>query len=488
MKIASVAKNTSFFTIALIVQKIISFSYFTILARYLAPEDLGKYYLAISFTTIFAIIIDLGLANVLTREVARILNSGQTDKGEDDFDKIKFLRIVLFIKIPLAIFSIATIIILANILSYSILVKQLIYVSIVAMFLDSFTLTFWAYIRGHHVLKYESLGVVLFQIIVFSFGLLSLKMEKGLLFLMSAMVLASFVNFIFSASLVKFKFKTKISPLYESKLLKYIVGMSIPFALFAILQRLYMYLDSVLLASLAGDKYVGLYQIAFKIIFALQFLPMAFMASLYPAFALYYKENKEQLTISFERAINYLLIVSIPVSLGIFAIADKIILIFKPEYTEAVWPLRIVILSLVFIFINFPIGAILNACDRQKINTRNMAIVLLFSVALNLFLIPKYQTIGASITVLVSNILMFILGVMIVPAIVKIRFSKIFLIMAKALASGVLMFIVVMFLKDKINIFVNIIISAIIYIGAIFTLGAFNRRDITSILMSFKGK
>ena len=213
---------------------------------------------------------------------------------------------------------------------------------------------------------------------------------------------------------------------------------------------------------------------------------MAFMASLYPAFTLYYKENKEQLSVSFERAINYLLIISVPISLGVFAIADKIILIFKPEYIEAVWPLRIVMLSLIFIFINFPIGAMLNACDRQKINTRNMALVLVFSIGLNLFLIPRYQTIGASITVLATNILMFILGIFIVPSIVKINFIKVFKVFAKVLVSGLLMLIVVMFLKDKINIFINIIISAIIYIGALFSVNGFSKHDITSVLKSLK--
>ncbi len=483
MKINSIAKNTSFFTIALILQKIISFSYFAILASFLVPEDLGKYYLAISFTTIFAIIIDLGLANVLTREVAKILNS---ENSETSNKKASFLRTVLFIKIPLALLSVLAVLLLSNVLAYSDLVKQLIYVSLFSMVLDSFTLTFWSYIRGHHVLKYESFGVVIFQLIVFAFGLTVLKLNLGLVCLISVMALASIANFIFSATLVKVKFKTSILPFYELKLLKYIVSLSIPFALFAVLQRLYMYLDSVLLATLAGDKYVGLYQIAFKIIFALQFLPMAFMASLYPAFALYYKENKEQLSVSFERAINYLLIISVPISLGVFAIADKIILIFKPEYIEAVWPLKIVMLSLVFIFINFPIGAMLNACDRQKINTRNMALVLLFSVVINILLIPRYQALGASITVLVTNILMFILGIFVIPKIVKIRFAKLFSAFARVLISGLIMFLAVLFFKEKINIFINIAISAIIYTGVLFLMGGFRKEDIASVLKSLK--
>ena len=93
-KIANIAKNTSYFTFALILQKVISFTYFTVLARNLGPEDLGRYYFAISFTTIFAIFIDLGLSNVLTREVAK-----------DEKRTVDLLGNILALKIPLSIFS-----------------------------------------------------------------------------------------------------------------------------------------------------------------------------------------------------------------------------------------------------------------------------------------------------------------------------------------------------------------------------------------------
>ena len=73
-RITNIAKNTSFFTFALVLQKVVTFVYFTILARNLLPEDLGKYYFAISFATIFMLIADLGLNNVLVREVAKRKN------------------------------------------------------------------------------------------------------------------------------------------------------------------------------------------------------------------------------------------------------------------------------------------------------------------------------------------------------------------------------------------------------------------------------
>lgn len=262
--------------------------------------------------------------------------------------------------------------------------------------------------------------------------------------------------------------------------------LTFPFALFGVLQRFYMYLDTVLLSKLAGDHHVGLYQVPFKIIFALQFLPLAFVASLYPAFSLYWKTNKEQLAITFERALNYLIVISLPISFGTIALADKIIMIFKPEYAEAVLPLRIIMASLFFVFINFPIGSLLNACDRQKANTRNMALILFLSIVLNLILIPKFQSVGASLTVLLTNVFMFLLGAYQVPGIIKFNAKKILLIFIKIFCAAALMGVLVFYLRNSIPILLLIPLGAIAFAGISFLSGAIKIVDVKSILGTMK--
>ena len=469
-KVVNIAKNTSYFTFALVLQKVISFTYFILIARNLLPEDLGKYYFAISFTTIFAIFIDLGLANVLTREIAKC-----KEKASD------FLSSVLAIKVPLAILSLSALVILINLMGYPALTRHLVYISSICMILDSFTLAFFACFRGFHNLFFESIAAVAFQIIVMAFGLTALYLNLDLRFLLLALAIASLSNFIYSACLIKYKWKIKIKREIDLKLIKLIIKITVPFGLFAIFQRLYMYLDSVLLSILAGDRYVGLYQIAFKIIFALQFLPMAFTASLYPAFASYWAKNRDQLAITFERAMNYLIIISLPISAGIIALADKIILLFKPEYSEAILPLQIIMVSLVFIFLNFPIGSLLNACDKQKINTANMGMALCFSVIMNLFLIPLYKTAGASITVAVSNFLMFALGIFWVSKIIKYNKLKIILTFLKSAASVFIMVLAILFLKQELNLFLTVAIAGIIYLTVLFSIGGFKKEDIISM-------
>lgn len=475
-KIPNIAKNTSYLTAALIIQKVISFAFFTLLARNLGPEDIGKYYFAISFTTIFSIFIDFGFTNVLTREIAKYQIKAES-----------FLANVLAIKIPLAIFTYFSLLIAINLLGYSAETKELVYLSSICMILDSFTATFFGVARGFHNLKYESLSSIIFQVIVIVFGLSALYSGMSLQWIMISLVAASIFNFIYSALIVKTKIQIRLRPKFNYAILKNIIWISIPFGVYLIFQRFYTYFDTVLLSYFAGNTYVGYYQIPSKIIVALQFMPMAFTASLYPAMSGYWKSNKEQLAITFERAINYLIIISLPISAGIIILSNKIILIFKSDFYEAVLPMQIIMLALFFIFINYPIGSLLNACDKQKQNTVNMGIIVLISIGLNLFLIPKYQAVGASITVLITNILMVTLGLYWVPKIITLKPKKIMLIFLKSILSVFIMAIS-LYLTKKVSIFLQITLAGIVYFYLMYIFKAFRQEDIMSIWNSFRKK
>jgi O-antigen/teichoic acid export membrane protein len=462
---------------ALVVQKVISFSYFVIIARALGPDDLGKYYFAISFTTIFAILIDLGLANVLTREVAK------KQEGAE-----KYLANNLAIKVPLAFLTIVLVTLLSYFFHYSELVRTLIFVSCISMVLDSFTLTFWAVMRGFHNLKYESLASIIFQLIIFSSGVFSLYLGWGLLWLMAALALASIFGFAYSFLTVLLKTSLRLRLEFDRPFVKDLALLTLPFAAFAIFQRIYTYVDSVMLQSLSGDRSVGIYQVAFKIINALQFLPAAFSASLYPAFSSYWHKNREQLPITFERALNYLLIISVPISIGIFAVSDKVVALFSHGYSEAILPLQVTILSTSFVFLNFALGALLNACDRQIANTKIIAIAAVTCIAINWYTIPRYGALGATIADSITNTLIFVLGWFYIPKEIKFNALKIWRQAGKVLLGGLLMGYVATILKEQLNVFLVIAISGAIYFVLLFILKVFRKEDVVSIINSFKRK
>lgn len=473
-KIHNIARNTSYLTLALILQKIISFTYFIILTRALGLEMMGQYYAAISFTTIFAIFIDLGFANTLTREVA---------KHQDQ--ATNWLGNVISLKIPLAILTLFIAITTSLLFGYDNLGFQLILISSISMILDSFTTTFFSAVRGFHNLKYESISSVIFQLIVLSFGYLALYYNQGVRAAMAVLALASIFNFVYSFLVVRYRLNLKWKLLFEKTFIKNIFNISWPFALFAISQRLYLYLDSVMISVLANYHQVGVYQIAFKIIFALQFLPLAFTASLYPAMSSYWLYNKEQLVKSFERAMNYLIMISLPIIGGVIALDDKIIDLFKAG-DEALWPLRISILALFFIFVNFPIGSLLNACDRQRKNLLFMAIVTTISISANFFLIPRFEAIGASITVLATNAIMFVLGILEARKIIDYKPRTNLVTLGKSLWAAAVMTMIVFYGKAYMPILLATILGGVLYFIFLYLVGGFKKQDIKSIVLSFK--
>jgi len=473
-KIHNIARNTSYLTLALILQKIISFTYFIILTRAIGLEMMGQYYAALSFTTIFAIFIDLGFANTLTREVAKHQEQAESWLGN-----------VVSLKIPLAVLTLILAIGTAIFFGYSSLSFQLIMISSVCMILDSFTTTFFSAVRGFHNLKFESISSVIYQLIVLVLGYLALRYGLGVRTAMAVLAIASIYNFIYSLIVVRYRLNLKWKLLYQKDFIRNIFVISWPFALFAIFQRLYLYLDSVMIGALANYHEVGVYQIAFKIIFALQFLPMAFTASLYPAMSSYWIDNREQLVSSFERAINYLIIISLPIIGGVIALDDKIVDLFKAG-DEALWPLRISILALFFIFVNFPIGSLLNACDRQRRNLSFMIAVTIISVSANFLLIPKYGAIGASITVLGTNAIMFILGMIETKRIIAYSPRKNLVTLGKSLWAAAVMGTIVYYGKNYLPIIVATTLGGLLYFIFLYLVGGFKKQDIISVYSSFK--
>lgn len=474
-KVTNIARNTSYFTLALILQKVISLTYFTLYARALGPNDLGQYYFAISITSIFSIFIDFGLGNIITREIAK-------DTGHAK----SFISNILSVKLIFSGITLGLLWIWMAAFNYPALTRDLICISAFTMVFDNFTSVFFSALRGKHNLKYESISSVIVQSIVLVLSLVILGLGWDIRWLMVSLAAGSLYNLIYSAFIAWRLFALPFVFSWNRELVKKILLLSLPFAIYAIFQRFYTYFDSVLLFKFAGDGAVGLYQVPFKIIVALQFLPMAFTASLYPALSAYWHRNREQLSITFERAINYSLILSVPIMIGTIVLARQVVVIFKEGFADAVLPLQLVMLSLPFMFLGFPVGALLNACDRQKRNTWNIAITSIVSAALNFYLIPRMGVLGACLTNLLTSILMLVLGWVVVGKITVIRPQVFVLMFARVIGAGLAMGAMVYFLREYLATPLTIVAGALAYIICLYLFRGFSSEDLKSVWQSLR--
>lgn len=448
-----ITANTSWYLIALTVQKLFSFGYFIILARFLEPVNYGQYQLSINFALMLSVIADLGLSSVLIRETARQI-----------VDQHKLFRQVFSLKIILS-FVTALIIVLGNLLLYSANpVQPLIYFTALIVIVDSFTLLFYGFIRGQQNLRYESIGTIIFQLIILATGLTVMQFSKNALHFIWVILFASLFNFFYSWILLAKKYHLKLTWYFEKALAKNIFTIAWPFALSAMFAKIYAYIDGLILEYLHGSASLGIYSVAYKITFAFQFIPLAFVAALYPAFANYWQNDKAQLEKTLLRAINYLAYISLPIAAGIASLTPLIInSLYTANYAPAILPLQILVVSLPFLFINFALSYFLNATDRQKTNTWNLGLVMLINIILNFIFIPRWAAWGASLASSMSTVILFILNLSAVYKVTVIAWKN-WIPLFRAIVAAALMAGLLLYLANILAIWLNIIIGALLYI------------------------
>ncbi len=157
------------------------------------------------------------------------------------------------------------------------------------------------------------------------------------------------------------------------KALEVLLKLSIAFALASLFVKVYSYVDSILLKQFLGSEAVGTYSVAYKITYAFQFLPMAFVGGLYPAFAARAgKNDKEGLAHLFNDAIWYTAILAVPIVFGISTLSQEFLTLFYPKFSDAALTLSIEVFALMVLFLDFPVGSLLNALRKQNLKTAIM--------------------------------------------------------------------------------------------------------------------
>lgn len=474
----NIVANTMLFTGTLAVQKVISFLYFWFISSRLGPESLGTYIWALSFTTLFSIGVDLGLAPLLTREAARDPNRVE-----------RLLQNVLGLKI---FFAIGTVILLAGALIVTKRPTEIMIVVGVAalvMIFDSFSLTFWSVLRARQNVWYESVAMLGFHVVLFGLGAYLLRISASAVFAAVALAVVSLLVFVFSMGVVRFKYGMHLAPRFGRETRDSILGLLPPFAVSGIFVRLYNAADTIILGYLAGSIAVGLYSIPAKVVTALQVLiPGAIVATLYPAMSYQYKTNHVILERIFLRALGYLVLLVIPLTVGLVVLAPSLVGTIWPEYREIIPTFQLMTLGLPFLFATFPTGYFLNAADRAHQNTFNRGVITVLNIALNIALIPTIGVRGAGIAFLTTNIILFFLDMRNVRAVIPFSWKWLAGIFWKsALASAVMGYTLIM-LGNRLPVVAAIFAGMALYAILIFILRAVSREEIQFIREIIVGK
>lgn len=181
--------------------------------------------------------------------------------------------------------------------------------------------------------------------------------------------------------------------------------------------------------------------------------------------------------------------IGIPITFGILALAKPLILkVYTEEYEPSILPLKILMIALFFLFINFPLGSLLNACNRQIRNTIHIGIVMIINICLNVVLIPKFSYLGAAYASTISTIIMFGLQFYVSGQIIKLNIRYLFINFLKILAASLIMYYLLIYLLSYMNFIILIPLGGLTYILLLFLFKMISKEEVQILYQSIVKK
>jgi O-antigen/teichoic acid export membrane protein len=386
---AGFGRQTLRYTAATIVQKALAFFYFAMVARYLGPEETGAYSIVLSIASLVGLVADLGCTPVLIRDlVGKSADEQRSLVGTIWRAKAVFALVGVLVgwlaawglgydHQPLAIW-----------LAIGLAVCEASYTALYGM---------W---RASHQLGRESLGVMLGQVVVYGVGI-GILAEGGN---WVALPLALLVGGLFHVVWAGWRWRTLIaegffSPRVVRTPWELVWAHAWPFAVSASAVKLLSTADIWFLELTRSTLEQGQYSAISRFVYAFQFVPLAIIAGLYPAFSASFARGE---TLEHRRALlvdatRYLAGIGWPLVIGMLVSAPTLLpRLYNDAYAPALVALPGLAFSLLCIFMDVPLGALLNAAKRQREKMGTLLAGLAVNVLFDAALIPLYGMRGAS--------------------------------------------------------------------------------------------
>ena len=435
-------------------------------ARYLGAEGFGTLSFALAFIAIFGVFTDIGLNQLMTREVAR-----------DKTLAPKYLGNIINLKVILAVFTFVLIAVTINLLSYPQQTKIVVYFTAGFLAANTFSVMYYSIFQAYERMEFITLGRIINALSLLVGALFAVNQHLPVTAFALVYFLASAVSLLCNIVVSIWKFaKPKIE--IDLGFWKETLKQAWPFGLAGAFSGIYFWIDSVMLSFMKGDEVVGWYNAAYRLVFVLTVIPGVFFTSAFPAMSKYYVTSKESLKLISEKSIKYMIILAVPIALGTSLLADKaIMLIFDPGYSNSIIALQILVWAVAFVFISSGFARLFESSNKQLIVTIVAGACALLNIVLNLILIPKYSYIGASIaTVTTEFTALAILFIWSSRIGYGIPGKKIIDTLVKTLAASAVMGVFISILRD-LTIWVLVPLSALLYFLMLFIIRGIDGED-----------
>lgn len=432
-------------------------------ARFLGGEGYGIFSFAIAATGAFIIFIDMGLATFLTREVSR-----HPEKAS------AYLQNVFAVKWKL---SLATGLVLIAALSVASLDNESLLATIIiglALMIYGYSEMYVAVFRAFEQMQIISILSVIQRILFFVLGLAVLLWGGDVVLFSFAFLIVSVTILIATRWQMTVRNNLK-GTTHDRQLARKIFKKSLPICGLILFAYIYFRIDAVLVFFLRGKLETGWYSSAFKLTETLALLIASIRLGVFPVLSKTFKEGNNHYQKIWKETVRYLLLISIPISVGIILLATQILgLLYGASFEIAGPVLQVLALGFPLLCLNDLASYLLLSQNKTRSVLQITLGATVFNVLLNLFLIPKWGMIGAAWAATLTQGLVFLAYYLKIREICG-RTGIPTLLWRPLLASGGMALLLTGW--DSLPLIPTILLGAAVYFAVLLVLGAFNKFD-----------
>lgn len=371
--------------------KILLLIYTALAVDILGQEQFGRIEYFLEMAIIFSVLIDFGLEQTVTREIARRRERLQ-----------EYLYSLLTFRFAASLFSAVVMTVVMRILAKPEHTWMLLLASLTYLIAVINIMLIRAVVRSFELMTYEGVANIVEKIVHIGLAILALYWFPSLPVIVlcyTAGALASLAIFVY-VIVSRFGIQRTaytIQDWIEWQKLAFPIGLSA--ACILLLHRE----DTAMVNWICGDAETGLYRAPYRFLEGLFLFPQVIAVSAYPVFSKLFHEGR-----SFDQSaallLRGLLLISLPIAVGGTCVAGDAMLWLTPKLGAAGGAVfKLLLWSLPFIYANFLLGTILNATDRQRLNVRASAWGLISNAVFNIPAIYFWGAYGACVVTTLSQ-------------------------------------------------------------------------------------
>jgi O-antigen/teichoic acid export membrane protein len=467
---ARIFGNAGILVGAQVVSKLLGAVLAIVAARLLGVADYGLYMFATTFGMIFGLLTAFGLAQLVTREVARDLSrTGQT------------LGNVLLLEVVLTIVTVLAMVVTLQVLDYP--PRRLWIVVIVGstMVLNSVLNVITAFFRAHQRMELEAVTRIVFSVLNLGVSLAVLLAGYGIVLLALVQLAVFAITLALGTVLAIHKLAR---PVFSSSWSVYrrLLLAALPFALSSMFIFVYDGTAPIFLSLFHGDVLTGLYAGATNFVRIFGLLPASLMGAVLPALSQLWPGSPAPWLTVFHRSLKYLLIAALPIAVGLALVSEQVVLLFLgSEYAGSASILQMVAWLIIVVFLNHGLTAAMISINREKTYLRIVGVTMVVNVAANLALIPRWAAYGAVASSLLTEGVIMLLQIDVFSrAGLRTALARLTL---KPLASVAVMALVVHFvaglgLPPGANLAAEMLVGGVVYVSILLLLRTFEADEI----------